>query len=79
MSLFGQGRLFQSDWGSGPKRLDLHNASVDETAAAHNLCGFLELHSGTVCVLPFHHTGSCRFVPRDELRAMLRPPPAVGI
>ena len=53
------------------ERLDLHNVSVDKTAAAAQLCGMLHLQSGRVCVLPVHHQGNCNFVSRDEMRGQL--------
>lgn len=59
-------------WAGGPReRLDFHNASVDQTAAAGQLCGQLHLRSGRVCILAVHHRGSCQFVSREEMQALL--------
>lgn len=52
---------------SPAERLDLHNASVDQTAASAQMCGQLHLRSGRVCILAVHHTGSCHFVSREEM------------
>ena len=43
-------------------RLDLHNASIEESAAAAGHCGMTDLHTGRVCQDPHHHVGSCVFV-----------------
>lgn len=43
-------------------RLDLHNASIEEPAAAAGHCGMTHLNSGRVCQEPHHHVGSCAFV-----------------
>lgn len=50
-----------------PERLDLHNASIDQTAARAGMCGMIHLPTGRACGLPVHHCGSCHFVARDEL------------
>lgn len=55
--------------GSRGERFDLHNASVDNTAASAHLCGMTDLRTGRVCALPVHHSGSCHFVSHEELRA----------
>ena len=44
------------------ERLDLHNASIDESAAALGHCGMTDLHTGRVCQEPQSHAGSCAFV-----------------
>ncbi|MEJ7772226.1 MAG: GreA/GreB family elongation factor [Geodermatophilaceae bacterium] len=41
------------------QRQDLHNSSVDYTAATADRCGFTRLASGHVCQLPHRHPGSC--------------------
>jgi hypothetical protein len=53
------------------ERLDLHNSSIDETAAAAGHCGMTDLHTGRVCQDPQDHSGSCSFVaaPATERRA----------
>jgi hypothetical protein len=43
-------------------RLDLHNPSIDESAAAAGQCGMTDLHNGRVCHEPHHHVGGCAFV-----------------
>jgi hypothetical protein len=44
------------------ERLDLHNASLDASAAAAGHCGMTDLHTGRVCQEPQDHDGSCAFV-----------------
>lgn len=44
-------------------RLDLHNASVDEPAAAAGSCGTVHLPTGRVCRARAHHVGGCDFGP----------------
>ena len=53
-------------------RLDLHNASVDERVADTHRCGFVDLRIGQVCLLAVGHPGSCQFVGRNEVDAVLR-------
>jgi len=43
-------------------RLDLHNASIEESAAAAGHCGMTDLQTGRVCHEPHHHVGGCAFV-----------------
>lgn len=43
-------------------RLDLHNSSIEESAAAAGRCGMTDLHTGRVCQEPHHHVGCCAFV-----------------
>jgi hypothetical protein len=43
-------------------RLDLHNSSIEESAAAAGHCGMTDLHTGRVCQEPHHHIGGCAFV-----------------
>jgi hypothetical protein len=43
------------------RRLDLHNASIDESAAALGHCGMTDLHTGRVCHGPAAHVGGCDF------------------
>jgi hypothetical protein len=43
------------------ERLDLHNASIDASAAALGNCGTTDLHNGRVCQSPAQHHGSCEF------------------
>lgn len=45
----------------GEPRLDVHNSSVDEAAAAAGQCGALDLASGRMCRLPALHRGGCDF------------------
>lgn len=47
---------------SDAERLDLHNASIDESAAAAGHCGMTDLHTGRVCQERQDHVGSCAFV-----------------
>jgi hypothetical protein len=44
------------------ERLDLHNSSIEESAAAAGHCGMTDLHTGRVCQEPQDHGGSCAFV-----------------
>jgi hypothetical protein len=44
------------------QRLDLHNATVEESAAAAGRCAMTHLRTGRVCGEPQHHTGGCSFV-----------------
>jgi hypothetical protein len=41
--------------------LDLHNTSIDESAAALGHCGMTDLHNGRVCQSPVQHHGGCEF------------------
>jgi hypothetical protein len=43
------------------ERLDLHNASVDVSAAAVGHCAMTDLHTGRICREPHHHSGGCSF------------------
>jgi hypothetical protein len=61
-------QLGPRSWQPTGERLDLHNASVDETAAGAQMCGMIHLTSGRVCILAVHHRGSCHFVSREEMR-----------
>lgn len=44
-----------------PQRLDAHNTTTDEDAAAHHQCGMQHLATGRVCHLPERHCGGCDF------------------
>jgi hypothetical protein len=44
------------------ERLDLHNTSIEESAAAAGLCGMTDLHTGRVCHERQGHAGGCAFV-----------------
>jgi hypothetical protein len=46
----------------GDDRLDLHNASIEESAAAAGRCGMIHLPTGRVCQEPEHHADGCAFV-----------------
>jgi hypothetical protein len=48
---------------TGDQRLDLHNASIDEPAAAAGWCGMIHLPSGRICRARARHTSGCTFVP----------------
>jgi hypothetical protein len=41
-------------------RLDLHNISINFTAASAGRCGFTHLDTGRVCRLPQRHPGACQ-------------------
>ena len=43
-------------------RMDLHNSSIEETAAAAGHCGMTHLPTGRVCQEPEHHVDGCAFV-----------------
>jgi hypothetical protein len=45
------------------ERLDLHNVSVDVSAAAAGHCAMTDLHTGRICHEPHHHSGGCSFDP----------------
>ena len=51
-------------------RLDLHNSSIEESAAAAGHCGMTDLHTGRVCHEPQHHAGSCAFVAPSHERSV---------
>lgn len=42
------------------RRLDLHNISTDFAAASSGRCGFTQLDTGRVCLLPHRHAGPCQ-------------------
>lgn len=42
-------------------RLDAHNITIDEDAAARHQCGTRHLATGRVCHLPERHRGGCQF------------------
>jgi len=46
---------------TGVERLDLHNAGIDEVAAAEGRCGALHLPSGRVCQKQARHADGCEF------------------
>jgi hypothetical protein len=54
-------------------RLDLHNASIDESAAASGHCGMTDLHTGRVCQEPRAHDGGCAFVAPSSVRSVAAP------
>lgn len=45
---------------AAPGRLDLHNVSIDFSAAGDGRCGLTQLDSGRVCQLPHRQPGPCR-------------------
>lgn len=49
--------------GTRAERLDLHNASIDEAAAAAGRCGTIHLPTGRICGARARHAGSCNFLP----------------
>jgi hypothetical protein len=44
------------------ERLDLHNAGIDELAAAAGRCGTIHLPTGRTCRAPARHADGCDFV-----------------
>ena len=46
---------------TGVERQDLHNAGIDEVAAADGSCGALHLPSGRVCRKQARHADGCEF------------------
>jgi hypothetical protein len=48
---------------TGVERLDLHNASIDEPAAAVGCCGTIHLPTGRICRTRARHADGCNFVP----------------
>jgi hypothetical protein len=51
------------------ERLDLHNASVDVSAAAAGQCAMTDLHTGRICHEPHHHSGGCSFIAPSSRRS----------
>ena len=49
-------------------RRDVHNASVNEQLARDGGCALVHLATGRTCRLEHGHSGSCQFVPQDQLR-----------
>jgi hypothetical protein len=43
-------------------RLDLHNSSIEESAASAGHCGMTHLNTGRVCQEPHRHADGCAFV-----------------
>jgi hypothetical protein len=43
-------------------RLEVHNASTDESLAGAGACAQIHLATGRVCTLAHNHSGSCEFV-----------------
>jgi hypothetical protein len=54
-----------------PDRPAVHNPAVDEAFAQRGACGQTHQPTGRTCVLPYGHTGSCEFVPRDRAETAL--------
>ena len=50
---------------------EMHNASVDEDAARDGGCAQVHLPTGRMCDLRTQHSGSCNFVPADQVDATL--------
>ena len=48
---------------TGDERLDLHNATIDERAAAVGCCGMIHLPTGRICRTRARHADGCTFVP----------------
>ena len=55
------------------ERLDLHNPSIAESAAAAGHCGMTDLHTGRVCQEPQGHGGGCAFVAPSSVRSVAAP------
>ncbi len=45
------------------ERLDLHNAAIDEPAAAAGRCGTIHLATGRICGATARHRDGCDFRP----------------
>ena len=45
------------------ERMDAHNTSIDEGAAAAGRCGMIHLPSGRTCQAQAGHADGCDFVP----------------
>jgi hypothetical protein len=54
-----------------PDSSEMHNASVDENAAAQGGCGQVYLPNGKMCTLRHGHDGSCEFSRAEEAEASL--------
>ncbi|GAA2482168.1 hypothetical protein GCM10009858_19900 [Terrabacter carboxydivorans] len=50
---------------------EIHNPSVDESAARHGACAQVHLATGAMCVMRRGHAGSCEFTPAAETAALL--------
>jgi hypothetical protein len=46
---------------ANPERLDLHNPSIDQSAAAAGHCGTTDLATGRICQSPAGHADGCDF------------------
>jgi hypothetical protein len=55
------------------ERLDPHNSSIEESAAAAGHCGMTDMHTGRVCQEPQDHSGSCAFVASSLGRSATAP------
>ncbi|MGI8459490.1 MAG: hypothetical protein ACR2LI_15450 [Propionibacteriaceae bacterium] len=49
-----------------PRRLDLHNTSIDFLTAMAGRCGFTHLDTGRICRLRHGHDGPCLLLSRGE-------------
>lgn len=50
---------------------EIHNPSVDESAARQGACAQVHLPTGSMCVMRRGHVGSCEFTPAAETEALL--------
>jgi hypothetical protein len=50
---------------------EVHNASVDESAARQGGCAQVHLPTGGMCTLRHGHEGSCEFSPAGQADAVL--------
>ncbi|QGN57482.1 hypothetical protein [Nostocoides sp. HKS02] len=50
---------------------EVHNPSIDETAAAQGACAQVYLPTGAMCTLRHGHDGSCEFSPAVGADAVL--------
>lgn len=53
-------------------RPDFHNLSVEESVAKQGACARIHVPTGRVCTLPHKHSGSCHFVPPEEVQGSLQ-------
>jgi hypothetical protein len=56
--------------GDQPKARERHNASADEQMIDHGACGQKHLPTGSACIRPVHHAGTCDFRPPPEVRGV---------
>jgi hypothetical protein len=59
-------------------RPDFHNLAIEETVAKQGACARIHVPTGRICTLPHKHSGSCSFVPPEEVQGSLQQHQAGG-